>query len=136
MCVTVQSLLFVQPLLVPCTGRKHQMTPAAHIDRPSSSWFRLTLLGSIVQGASKVGLTRVGKIKKKKNLSGARTPEGIIPLAGGTGTQRLLKLACSGAPGNHSLTQFSPLSAIIHVEDQSIMPGTCLIYSSPRYTSD
>lgn len=36
-----KSLMAVDPSL-PCTGRQHQMTPAADIDWPSSSWFHLT----------------------------------------------------------------------------------------------
>lgn len=36
-----------------------------------------------------------------------------------------------GTCGYHSLSQFSQPSAIMHAEDQSIRPGTCLLDSSP-----
>lgn len=61
---------------------------------------------------------------------------GIIPPAGETGRRRLSKLTCSGTRGYHGPAQFSPPSAIKHEEDRSIIPGTCLIQSSPRDPSD
>lgn len=55
------------------------MTPAADIDRPSSSWFRLTF-GS----ASRVSAAQGGS-----EVAEARTSEGITPPAGETGRRRL-----------------------------------------------
>lgn len=103
---------------LPCTGCEHQMTPAADIDWPSSSWFRLT-------SAQPVGFCGSARIWGRADTSEQTPCQGIKHLRAPF-TKWLLFAAVtrisrwdgfrsdeqsSRAPrtrGNRSLAQFSP----------------------------
>lgn len=89
---------------LPCTGCEHQMTPAADIDWPSSSWFRLT-------SAQPVGFCGSATIWGRADTSEPTPCQGIKHLRAPFTKWLLSDDQSSRDPrtrGNRSSAQFSP----------------------------